>query len=165
MATQVSSPTLLTLPKELRLEIYTILYPPTPSESPFPLSPLSYNLLRTSKQIYLECLSTYIACYNDFYSASKFTLSVYGSSDTGPEIEQQIKSISEKDFNRITNLTITVRPTLGDSSEPNNGSRNPENNWIFTLVHPYGGWRITRPRGPPGKFVPGAVDFATFTWI
>nr|OQO23556.1 hypothetical protein B0A51_09192 [Rachicladosporium sp. CCFEE 5018] len=158
MALQVPLPTLLALPKELRLEIYTTLYPATPSESPIPLLPLSYNLLHTSKQIYLECLPTYIACYNDYYSASKFTLSVHGSSDTSPEVEQQITSISEKDFNRITNLTITVRPTLGDSSEPKNESENPENNWIFTLVHPYGGWRITRPPGPPGKFVPGVVS-------
>nr|OQO23561.1 hypothetical protein B0A51_09198 [Rachicladosporium sp. CCFEE 5018] len=153
------SPTsFLTLPKELRLEIYTILYPPTLSESPILLSPLSYNLLHTSKQIYLECLPTFTACYDNYYSASKFTLSVRGSSDTSLGTEQQIKSISEKDFNRITNLTITVRPTLGDSSEPKNESENPENDWIFTLVHPYGGWRITRPPGPPGKFIPGVVS-------
>ncbi|KAK6437473.1 hypothetical protein LTR95_006324 [Oleoguttula sp. CCFEE 5521] len=153
------------LPKELRLEIYEYLYPALPSKSPVPLLPLSYALLRTSKQLHLECLPIYTACYHDYYSASKFALFLHGFSDPNPGIEQQINNISEKDFNRITDLTITVRPTSSGSPDPSNGSSGPssgptnsENDWTFTLVHPYGGWRITRPPGPPGKFIPGVAS-------
>ncbi|OQO10089.1 hypothetical protein B0A48_04445 [Cryoendolithus antarcticus] len=129
--------TLLALPEELRLLIYGQLFTPLPATATIPLSPPAYAVLRTCRQIYVEALPLYRARYGNYYSTSHFTL-ILDDIIPKSEAEARILSISEQEFDKITNLTITARPP---------GSKGPDyaEDWTYTLIHPHGGWRMERP--------------------
>nr|OQO25733.1 hypothetical protein B0A51_10197 [Rachicladosporium sp. CCFEE 5018] len=127
----MSSPTLLNLPKELHLRIYEYVYPCSFFPIPIPLAPLSHALPRASKQIYLECLPTYLACRQIYYSERHFTLYL-DSTIPAAASEALIQQIPKQDFDKIVHLTITAR---SDTS----ASLAYAKDWIHKLVHPNGG--------------------------
>nr|OQO23564.1 hypothetical protein B0A51_09202 [Rachicladosporium sp. CCFEE 5018] len=127
----MSSPSLLALPKELRLLIYEHLYAPVPANGSIPLSPLSNAILRTCRQVYTECLPIYRTGRDTYDSSSYFDL-ILDASISQSQAEERILSITEQDFDKIANLTMSAL-----SSRPIIMA-----NRVYTLIYPHGGWRI-----------------------
>nr|OQO23563.1 hypothetical protein B0A51_09201 [Rachicladosporium sp. CCFEE 5018] len=143
----MSSATLLALPEEIRHRIYRYVYPPAPTSAPIPLAPLSHALPSASKQLYCESLQYYRTTTDIYYTGSHFSLlHDYATPEPEVELAARILAIQEEDFNKITKLTITVRPQ--SSIAPDNSK-----DWIYTLVHPLHGWRIERPVESPDSYL------------
>ncbi|KAK6437476.1 hypothetical protein LTR95_006328 [Oleoguttula sp. CCFEE 5521] len=136
----------LALPEELRLLIYEQLYALLAAPGTTNLAPLSHAVLRTCRQVYIERLPTYRASLGPYYRNTHFTLQVGINWSTcfaeiGKAPTKYLdRNIPQHDFDKISHLPLIVHRDRGTGT-------GDITDYILTLIHPLGGWRVRSPQG------------------
>lgn len=146
-------PPLLSLPAELRDEIYELSFTPSLGEEIDLVQTrgqLSTAVLQTCRQIYREAKPFLLEAYTRFWSESSFV--VYGCTSTDQPLEPVLASLPDTIFNKMNHLRLELRDRNGDVKPLRFEMLPGRNGWIQEITPENGtGLRMNLPKRENGR--------------